>query len=150
MIAFFLRLLRLFITSVLCSLPIHLVRVADLILISGKVLFTDRVILALSFIAFIIAIGIDAYRFSFVFFNIRDYFLGQLLPLVTYIAAGFLICLNFPPVVFNRIFLPLRFVYFFGMKTIESIGIVALALLLLITVLRLLGARSGRLFSDED
>ena len=132
----FFRLLRLVITSILCSLPIYL---------GYLVTITNNGILFLSFIAFVIATGIDAYRFSFAAWKIQDYFLCRLLPLVMYIVMGFLTCLVFPPVVFNRIFLPLRFAGCFGMKTIESIPVIGIAFIVIVTVLRFFGARSGYL-----
>lgn len=133
----FSRLLRLVITSVICSLPIHL---------AAAGIMADKVVLFLSFIAFVIATGIDAYRFSFSFYEIQDYFLGQLLPLVIYIVMGSLTCLVFRPVVFNRIFLPLRFAGGFGMRTIESIIIISVLFIVIVTVIRIIGARLGRLF----
>ena len=135
----FFRLLRLIITSVICSLPIYL---------KYLVTISDNAILLLSFILFVVAIGIDAYFFSFDFWKIQDYYFGHLLPLVIYIAMGFLTCLSFKPVVFNRIFLPLRFAGCFGMKTIESIVIVSMAVIVIVTVLRFFRARSGHLLYD--
>ena len=140
LLSVFFRLSKLLITSIICSLPIYL---------GYLEVITDNGILFLSFLAFVVAISVDAYRFSFTFWEIQDYCLGQLLPLVIYIAMGFLTCLIFQPVVFNRIFLPLRFARCFGMRTIESIAIVAIAVIVIVTVLRFLGARSGYLFFDE-
>ncbi len=130
----FFRLLRLLGTSLLCSLPIYL---------GAAGIIADKGVLFLSFIAFVIATGIDAYRFSFAFYKIRDYFFGQLLPLVIYIVMGFLTCLIFKPVVFNRIFLPLRFAGSFGMTTIKSIAVIGIAFIVMVTALRFFGARSG-------
>ncbi len=137
LLSLFFRLLRLIISSVICSLPIYL---------GYLVTIPDNAILFLSFIAFIIATGTDAYHFSFAFWKIQDYYLGQLLPLVIYIVVGFLTCLIFPPVVFNRIFLPLRFAGCFGMRTIVSIPIVSMAFIVIVTTLRFFGARAGHLF----
>lgn len=134
LLSLFSRLLRLVGTSVICSLPIYL---------GTAGIMADKGVLFLSFITFVIATGIDTYLFSFVFYKIRDYFLGQLLPLVIYIVMGFLTCLIFQPVVFNRIFLPLRFAGCFGMRTIESIAVIGIAFIVIVTVLRFLGARSG-------
>jgi len=133
--ALFFRLLRLLITSVICSLPIYLG-------VAEKV--TNKGILLLSFIAFVIVTGIDVYHFSFAYYKIRDYYLGQLLPLVIYIVMGFLTCLMFRPFVFNRVFLPLRFAGFFGMRTIESIVVVGIILIVILTALRFFRAKAGR------
>ncbi len=135
LLSLFFRVLRLMITSVLCSLPIY---------IGYLVEDADNVILFVSFVAFIIAIGIDTCRFSSAFWKIRDFYLGQLLPLGIYSFMGFLTCLLFPPVVFNRIFLPLRFAGGFGIKTIGSIGIISIIVIVLVTVVRFFGARAGR------
>ncbi len=140
LLSVFFRLSRLLITSIICSLPIYL---------GYLEVITDNGILFLSFLAFVVAISVDAYCFSFTFWEIQDYCLGQLLPLVIYIAMGLLTCLISRPVVFNRIFLPLRFAGCFGMRTIESIAIVAIAVIVIVTVLRFFGARSGYLFFDE-
>lgn len=129
------RLLRLVITSILCSLPIYLQYVGTI---------PDNVILFLSFIAFVIATGIDTYRFSSIFWKIQGYYFGQLLPLGIYIILSFLTCLVFPPAVFNRIFLPLRFAGGFGMRTIESIGLISIVVIVIVTILRFFGARTGR------
>ncbi len=129
----FFRLLRFVITSVICSVPIYL---------GTAGIMEDKGVLFLSFIAFVIATGIDTYRFSFDFYKIWDYFLGQLLPLVIYIVMGFLTCLIFQPVVFNRIFLPLRFAGCFGMITIESISVIGVAFIVIVTAMSFLGARS--------
>ena len=146
-IALFFRLLRLLVTSAICSLPIHLG--------NAGVITTNEGVLILSFFAFVIVTSIDAYRFSFSFWRTQDYFIGQLLPLLLYIALGFLTCLTFQPVVFNRIFLPLRFAGCLHLRTIESIVVVGLGFIGLVTGLRLLGARAGRLAAmkegeDED
>ena len=138
-VALFFRLIVLLITSVVCSLPIHLG--------NAGVIATSEGVLVLAFSVFVIVTGIDAYRFSFTFWKIQDYFTGQLLPLLLYIALGFLTCLTFRPAVFNRIFLPLRFANCFQLETIESIVVVGLGLIVVVTGLRFLGARAGR--SDE-
>lgn len=135
----FFRLLRFLIISIICSLPIYLGYLATI---------SDNYILFLSCLTFLIVMSVDSYYFSFAFWETRDYFLGQLLPLVIYIIMGFSACLVFPPVVFNRIFLPLRFAGGFGMRTIESIAIVSTAVIVIVTVLRFIGARSGRLLSN--
>ena len=131
------RLLRFFITGVICSLPIYLGYLIEI---------TDNGILCLSFIAFVVAISFDAYNFSFDYWEIQDYYLGQLLPLAIYIVMGFPTYLLFRPVVFNRIFLPLRFAGVFGMGTMESIVIVSIAVIVIVTALWFFGARAGRLF----
>ena len=135
LLSLFFRLLRLMITSVLCSLPIY---------IGYLVEDADNIILFVSFVAFIIAIGIDTCRFSSAFWKIRDFYLGQLLPLVIYAVIGFITCLIFPPVVFNRIFLPLRFAGGFGITTMVSIWIVSAIIIAIVTILRFFGARAGR------
>ncbi len=140
LLASFFRLLRFLITSVACSLPIYL---------ANYTVITDNGILLLSFIAFVLLTCIDAYRFSFDYWERVDYYLGILLPLLIYIIISFLFWLVFPPAVFNRIFLPLRFALCFGMKTIESIVIVGIAFIVIVTVLRFFGARAGRLFSNN-
>ncbi len=137
LLSLFFRLLRIIITGIICSLPIYLEYLTTI---------PDNGILFISFIAFIVATGIDAYHFSFDFWKIQDYYLGLLLPLVIYIVMGFLTCLIFPPVVFNRIFLPLRFAGYFGITTIISIPIVSVVFIILVTLLRFFGARSGHLF----
>lgn len=138
-VALFFRLIVLLITSVVCSLPIHLG--------NAGVIATSEGVLVLAFSVFVIVTGIDAYRFSFTFWKIQDYFTGQLLPLLLYIALGFLTCLTFRPAVFNRIFLPLRFANCIQLTTIESIVVVGLGFIVIVTGLRFLGARAGR--SDE-
>lgn len=131
--ALFFRLLVLLITSAVCSLPIQLGNAA-----------TSEGVLALAFFAFVIAIGIDTYRFSFALWKIQDYFIGQLLPLFLYIALGLWTCRTFRPVVFNRIFLPLRFAGCFHLTTMESIVVVGLVFIVIVTGLRFLGAQAGR------
>ncbi len=137
----FFRLLRLMITSIICSLPIYL---------GYLVTIPDNGILFLSFFAFVIAIGFNTYIFSFDFCEMKYYYIGLLLPLVIYIVMGFLACLCFPPVVFNRIFLPLRFAGCFGMRTIESIAVISVVFIVMVTALRFWGARSGYLFYEMD
>ncbi len=133
------RSLRFFITSIICSLPIFI----------GQLLsITDNGILFFSFIVFAIEIGIDSYHFSFVFLGIENYCFYQLLPLVIYLITGFFTCLLFPPFIFNRIFLPLRFAGIFGMSTIASIAITSIIFIVIVTVLRFFGARAGRLFAN--
>ncbi len=139
------RLLRLMITSVLCSLPIYIRYVVE---------GADNVILFLSFIAFMIATCIDAYRFSSTFWGIKDYYLGQLLPLGIYCTTGLLTCLLFPPVVFNRIYLPLRFLGCIGLSTKKSVVLVSILFIITVTGLRFAGAIAGRsnhnMFVRED
>jgi len=141
LLSLFYRLLRLIITSIICSLPIYL---------GYFVSIQDKGILLLSFIAFVVATGIDTYYFSFTFWKIRDYYLGLLLPLVIYNVMGFLTCLVSRPIVFNRIFLPLRFAGCFGMRTIESIVVISMVFILIVTVIRFFGAKSGHLFYIEN
>ena len=129
------RWLRLMITSVLCSLPIYLEYV---------VVISDNLILFLSFIAFVVAVGIDAYQFSSIYWKRQAYYVGQFSPLALYSVVGFLTCLIFPPAVFNRIFLPLRFAGCFGMQTMGSIVLVSIIVIMLVTGLRFCGARAGR------
>ena len=135
LLSLFFRVLRLIITSVFCSLPIYIGY-----LVEGA----DNVILFISFVAFMTATGIDACRFSSAFWKIRDFYLGQLLPLVIYAVMGFITCLLFPPVVFNRIFLPLRFAGGFGIATMVSIWIVSAIIIAIVAVLRFFGAKAGR------
>lgn len=135
----FSRLLRLMITSIICSLPIYL---------GYLVTIPDNGILFLSFITFVVITGDEAYRFSFDYWEIKHYYIGQLLPLVIYIVMGFLTCWLFTPVVFNRIFLPLRFAGCFGMRTIESIAVISVVFIVIVTALRFGGARSGYLFYE--
>ena len=132
----FFRLLKLIFTSIICSLPIFLEQLAPIKPIG---------ILLLSFIAFVVIIGHEAYSFSFEFYNIQDYYVGLLLPFVIYSVLGFSTCLLFKPIVFNRIFLPLRFAGSFGIRTNESIVIVSIVMLAIITILRIFGARAGRI-----
>lgn len=139
--ALFFRLFVLLVTSVVCSLPIYL---------GNAGVITSEGVLVLAFIAFVVATGIDTYRFSFAFWEIQDYFIGQLLPLLLYIALGFLTYLTFQPVVFNRIFLPLRFAGCFHLRTIESIAVVGLVFIVIVTGLRFLGAWAGRLEATEE
>ena len=147
LLSLFLRFLKLLITSTICSLPIYLGYMTSI---------SDSGILILSFILFIAAVSYDAYFFSFDFWKMKDYYLGLLLPFVIYIAMGFLTCLLPSPVVFNRIFLPLRFAGYLGISTMESIIAVSIVMLGLITILRFHGAKSGRLnfymsvAEDED
>lgn len=136
----FFRLFRLMITSALCSVPIYL---------GYFISISDRGMLALSFLAFVAVIGIDAYYFSFTFWTKQNYYFGQLLPFVIYIVMGFLTCVLCPPVVFNRFFLPLRFAGVFGIRTIVSIGIVSIVVIAIVTALSFFGARSGHLFEEE-
>lgn len=133
-LAVFSRLLKLVFTSIICSLFIYL---------GNFLTISDKGILFLSFVTFGVAISIDSYCFSFDFYRIWDYFVGQLLPLVIYIVMGFLTCLAFNPIVFNRIFLPLRFAGCFGMRTIESIAVMGIAFIAIVAVFRFFGARSG-------
>ena len=139
LLALFFRFLRYLVTGIICSLPIYLVYLEAV---------TDNTILFLSLLAFIILIIIDTYQFSFDFWEINHYFLGLLLPLVIYIVLGFLTCMFFPPVVFNRIFLPLRFAWAFGMRTIESIPVVSGGIIAIVTVMRFFVARAGREFYE--
>ena len=131
----FFRLLRIIITSAICSLPIYIGYVVE---------EADNVILFVSFIAFMIAIGIDTYRFSSAFWKIRDFYWGQLLPLVIYVVMGFITCLIFPPAVFNRIFLPLRFAGGFEITTMVSVWIVSAIIIVIVTVLSFFGSKAGR------
>ncbi|MBR2471671.1 MAG: hypothetical protein IKB55_03200 [Clostridia bacterium] len=57
---------------------------------------------------------------------------------------GLLTCLIFPPAVFNRIFLPLRVAGCLGMNTIESVIFISIAIIVMVTGLRFVGAISGR------
>lgn len=138
--SWFFRVFRLVITSAICSSPIYFAYLVSI---------PDKAILFLSFIAFIIVTGIDTYYFSFDFWNKKNYYSGVLFPFVIYAGMGVATCLVFPPAVFNRIFLPLRFAGSFGMSTMGSIGIVSIAVLAIVTALRFFGARAGRLFFEE-
>ena len=134
------------ISSIVCSLPIYLVYMMTI---------KNSIILLVSFVIFVFVIGFDAYRFSYFFWEKKDYFLGQLLPVFIYMVMGFLTCLIFKPVVFNRIFLPLRFAGCIGITTIKSIGIVSIVLMIFVSILSFLGARSGYAYymtvrQDED
>ena len=139
------RLLKIIFTSILCSLPIYIGYV-----VNG----TDNVILFISFIAFIIAIGIDTYQFSSTFWKMQAYYFGQLLPLILYSVTGILTCFLFPPIVFNRIYLPLRIMGCFGLSTKKSVVLVSIFIILVVTGLRFAGAISGRsnhnMFIRED
>lgn len=137
--SFFPRLSKLLVTSVVCSSPIYLTHLIEI---------TDIGILVLSFVAFAVIIAIDAHHFSFEFWETENYYSYLLLPLLVYIVMGFLTCLFFQPYIFNRIFLPLRFAGSFGIRTIGSIAIVSVVFILIVTVSRFWGARSGRMFFD--
>ena len=141
-VASFFRLIRLLVTSVVCSLPIYLG--------SSGVVTASEVVLGLAFFVFVVVTGMDTYRFSISFWKIQDYLIGQLLPLFLYIGLGFLTCLTARPVVFNRIFLPLRFAGCFRLRTLPSIVVVGLILVVIVTALRFLGARAGRLEAMEE
>ena len=134
MVSLFIRLIRLMITSIICSLPIYFGYVVTI---------SDNNILLLSFVFFIVLTGIDAYRFSFNFWKIRDCFSGIILPVVVYDFLGFITVLSFKPVIFNRIFLPLRFADCFGMKTGESVLIISICVIVMVTVLSFIGSRMG-------
>ncbi len=133
------RVLRFFLTSIACSLPIYLGYVIKI---------SDYGILYISFLLFILATGIEAYRFSFLFWQIQDFYFGQLIPLGIYAFTGFLGSLVFPPVVFNRIFLPLRFAGCFGLKTTESVWVISLVFAGITAILRFFGARAGHVYHD--
>lgn len=135
----FSRQIKVIIMGIVCSLPIYLRYLTTI---------TDNNILLLSFIAFVIALCIDTIRFSYYFWEKQYYLLGQVFPLVIYAVLGVLTCLLFPPKVFNRIFLPLRFVGSLGLTTIESIPVVLLMFLGIVTLLRFFVSKKGRTFSN--
>ena len=132
----FFSVLNLVFFSVICSCTIHL---------GVMGIIEDKVVLLSSFMLFAVVIGIDSYRFSFNYWKTRDYFIGQLLPRVIYIGMACLTCMTFKPVVFNRIFLPLRFAGSFELPTIKSIPIVGIVFIVIVTVVRFYGARAGYL-----
>lgn len=140
LVSLFFRLLRFLITGIICSLPIYF---------DSLGVVKDNGILFISFMAYVFIMGYDTYNFSFTFWEKKHYYLGLLLPLGIYIIMGFLTCLFLPPVVFNRIFLPLRFAGGFGLRTIESIPVISMIIIVVLTVLRFFGARAGRLFLDN-
>lgn len=131
------RFLRLFITGVIPSTILCLLRfVKDEVPDSG--------ILFLSFVVFTILVGFDAFRFSVIFWKKEDYFMGQLLPFIIYFLFAIMVYgLSFPWLL-NILFLPLRFFECFGVKTIYSILISSGVLILIITVLRCVGAYIGK------
>jgi hypothetical protein len=139
------RLLSVFVISIVCSVPVSL---------NGVFNISDNDVLFISFMMFVLIMGIDAYNFSYNFWMNEDYFKGQLLPFVIYVCLAYFTCLTFRPVVFNKLFLPLRFARAFGLSTVESITVISLVLIILITVLRFLGMRSAKTFfninEDED
>lgn len=137
LLSLFSRWLRLMITGVVCSLPLYLKYMMTL---------NNNIIIFISLLIFVSVIGFDAYRFSYMFWKKRDYLLGQILPLLTYIITAYLTCMVFKPIVFNRIFLPLKFAECFGMKNVVSIGIVSAVLMIIVTILSFFGARAGYLY----
>ena len=136
----FFRLLRFLIMSVACSLPIY---------IGYFGIITDDGILLLAFLLFVVVMGVDTYRFSFTFWRRKHYYLGLLIPLFLYFIIGVLVWLVFPPFVFNRIFLPLRLALGLGLSTLGSIGIVAIGLTAMLTIVRFLAAKAGRVYSNK-
>ena len=130
------RMLRIIITSIVCSLPIFLLELISI---------RDSGVLFISFLAFVIASGIDAYFFSVCYWKRIDYFYGQLIPLVIYIIVALCVYHLFQPIVFNLLFLPFRFLESFGFRTIESIFVIALFLIIIITILRFLGVRTAKI-----
>ena len=63
--------------------------------------------------------------------------------MLIYSVLGFLTSLVVKPVIFNKIFLPLRFAGNFGLVTQVSIGIVLVVLIVLVTIVRLIGSKVG-------
>lgn len=135
----FSRQIKVIIMGIVCSLPIYLRYLTTI---------TDNNILLLSFVAFVVALCIDTIRFSYFFWEKQYYLLGQVLPLIIYGVLGVLTCLFFPPKVFNRIFLPLRFIGSLGLSTIVSIPVVLLIFLGIVTLLRFFASKTGRTFSE--
>ena len=131
-----LRLLKILITSIICSLAIYL---------GFFIAIPDNGILLLSFLAFVATTGINVYCFTFDYWE-KKYFLDQFLPYVIYIVMGFLTYLFLPLYVFNRIFLPLRFAGCFGYRISESIAITSAAFVVIIIAIRLIGVWRGKAF----
>lgn len=131
------RFLQLFVTGVIPSTILCVLR-----FVKGEV--PDSGILFLSFVVFIILVGIDAFRFSVIFWKKEDYFIGQLLPFIIYFLFAIMIYGLSSPWILNVLFLPLRFFECFGVKTIYSILISGGVLILIITVLRCVGAYIGK------
>ena len=130
------RFLKIVVAGVICSLPIYLRYIMPI---------SDNAILIISFTAFMIVTCYDSYKFSKVFRKRKDYYYGLLLPLLIYIFLGVLTRLFFPPIVFNRIFLPLRFAGLFGLETLQSIFIFSVINIGIVTIARTLGVKKGLL-----
>ncbi len=131
------RTLKLFFFGLVCSLPIYLEYFTS-IPVKG--------ILFLSFFAFLIATGIDTYCFSFDYWEKRYFFIGTILPLAIYFMMSIVTYLLFPPVIFNRIFFPLRVALICEISTRNSIAVAFAVLLVVISLIRMLGARLGRMY----
>lgn len=144
-LALFLRLLKLMAISFVCSLFIHF---------TNAEMFSGQLTLVLSLVLFLLIEIFEAYKFSYKFWKIQDYFLGILLPEVIYAGLALLTCWVGTPVLFNRFFLPLRFANCFGFHTKWSIVIVGSVFIVLIAATYFIAARAGRVhfknFGGED
>ncbi len=137
-ISVLLRVLKLIITGVLCSSIITL----------SESIASKEGLFYISFLAYLTVFGIDAYRFSYHFWKTRDYYFGQLIPLLIYTGLAILMHYLFEAEVFNTFFLHFRFAEVFTLKTIASIMIVALVLIYTSAHLRHIGSKRAKRFVD--
>ncbi len=129
------RTLKVLSTSVACSLPVILREVTTI---------SDKSILLISFFAFLAVTVINIYKSAAFHKRTKHFYVKKLLPLCIYFLLGAVAYLIIEPNVFNMIFLPLRFAESFSLKTIESIIVVAILIILATIVSNKMGAKAGK------
>ena len=134
------RFLKLFIISIVSSLPFLVLQVVNIQI---------GIILLISFLIFLALTGYDAYYFRFEYFEKWDYLKGMIIPYLLLFGACLFTFFKGISVLFNTLFLPFRFAECFGLKTLLSVIVVFVFLLVITSVLALLGEHEVTSFLES-
>ena len=126
------RFLKLFVITVISSLPFLVLQVVDV---------QVGIILLVSILIFLPLVGYDAYYFRFEYFEKWDYLKGMIIPYMLLFGAAVFTFFKGSSILFNTFFLPFRFAESFGLKTISSVVVTLLFVFVITTILALLGER---------
>ncbi len=129
------RFIRLFVISIISSLPI--------VLLAVYFNLSSDVLLIISFIIFAAAVAMDTFIFSMYYRFKQDCIFGVLIPYAVYILISVVAYFFIKPLVYNYAFLPLRGMEFFNMRSAYSIITVHIFLIVILFVFHRLGVRIG-------
>ncbi len=137
------RFMRLAVIGIICSLPIRLLE-------SGTT-GSPGPILILSLLLFTGLTGFDTYAFSKAYWKLPDIIFGIFIPLILYIAFNITSLFWMPASIYNYMFLPFRSAELVCSKSVLSIILINIFIIILSIVLGIIASVKGkRLYEQMD